>query len=236
MGQCPWQSWTLESAAGSGALASIDCAEGDEPVAAQRRGESLGAGRDVRSGLLDLRRVAALHVGEPLDGELPYGLGAGRLAESAQRHGGDVEVVVAQVRLALGAQDVAAGGPSGAGTGAGNPLDLDHSRAREVVQVAAHGGRSEAQEVAEFGCADGSVFQHRVQDAVARALFGVVRVGAGGRGNGVRNGRHVCPGRPDARGTGPGRDRGSSGSGRRASGHSGSRHRGAHGIHNTIMS
>ena len=31
MGQCPWQSWTLESAAGSGALASIDCAEATNP-------------------------------------------------------------------------------------------------------------------------------------------------------------------------------------------------------------
>ena len=87
--------------------------------------------------------------------------------------------------------------------------------------MAAHGSRSEAQQVAEFGCADGTMLQHRVQDAVTRALFGVVGVAAAGGGNSVRNGRHVCPGGPGARSAAPGWGRG---------------RRGAHGIHNTIMS
>ena len=173
-------------------MASIDCAEATNPsrLSAAERAWA----RAVMSGpaCSISGRVAALHVGEPLDGELPHGLGAGRLAEPAQRHGGDVEVVVAQVRLALGAQDVAAGGPSGAGAGAGHPLDLDHAGAREVVEVAADGGRGEAQEVAEFGGADGSMLQHGVQDAVTRTLFGVVAVAAVGRGNAAGSG----PARP----------------------------------------
>ena len=79
-------------------------------------------------------------------------------------------------RLALGTEDVAPGGASGAGAGSRGTLDLDHAAAGQVVQVPADGGGREAQQVAEFGGADGPVFQHGVQDAVPGAL---VRVSAG---------------------------------------------------------
>jgi hypothetical protein len=104
-----------------------------------------------------------------------------------------------------------------------------------VVEVAADGGRGEAQEVAEFGGADGSMLQHGVEDAVTRALFSVVGLAADARGNDVgsliRDDGHVRPGGPEARSgaAGPG----SGGSGSR---HSGSRRKRTHGIHNTIMS
>jgi hypothetical protein len=73
----------------------------DEAVAAQQLGEHLGAGRDVRTGLLDNRSVAAFHFSEALDGELPHRFGSGHLAEPLQCNGGDVEIVVSESGLAL---------------------------------------------------------------------------------------------------------------------------------------
>jgi hypothetical protein len=84
--------------------------------------------------------------------------------------------------------------------------------AGKVVQVAAHRGWREAEQVSELGGTDGAMLQHGVQHAVPGTLIGVGRMhrrdGRGGRL------RRAC-------GTVPGK---------------GSRRRGAHGIHNTIMS
>ncbi|GAA2144412.1 hypothetical protein GCM10009825_35880 [Arthrobacter humicola] len=79
------------------------------------------------------------------------------------------------------------------------------------------------------------MLQHGVEDAVTRALFGVVGLAGGARGNGVgnliRDDGHVRPVGPEASSAAAG-----PGTGRSGSRHSGSRHRGTHGIHNTIMS
>ncbi len=127
MGQCPWHSWTLESAAGSGALASIDAVEATNP--SRLSASDSACARAVMSGpaAFDLRCVAAFHLGEAFDGELPHRVGSGHFAEALQRQGGDVQVVVAERGLALGAEDVAACGAAGAGAGAGDALDLDHA-------------------------------------------------------------------------------------------------------------
>jgi hypothetical protein len=79
------------------------------------------------------------------------------------------------------------------------------------------------------------MLQHGVEDAVTRALFGVVGLAAGARGNDVgnliRDDGHVRPGGPEAGSAAAG-----PGNGRSSSRHSGSRRKGTHGIHNTIMS
>ena len=126
MGQCPWHSWTLESAAGRGALASIDAVEATNP--SRLSASESACARAVMSGpaAFDLRCVAAFHLTEAFDGELPHGVGSGHFAEALQRQGGDVQVVVAERGLALGAEHVAACGAPGSGAGAGGALDLDH--------------------------------------------------------------------------------------------------------------
>jgi hypothetical protein len=79
------------------------------------------------------------------------------------------------------------------------------------------------------------MLQNGVEDAVTGAFLGVVGVATTGRGNDggnlIRHEGHVRPGRPGARGTAAG-----AGSGRSGTRHSSTRYKGAHGIHNTIMS
>ena len=156
--------------------------------------------------------VAVFHLGKAFDGELPHCFGSGHLAKALQRNGGDVEVVVAERGLPLRAEDVATRRSARPRACAGNALDLDDAVAGQVVQVAADGGRSEAEKVTELGGTDGTVLQDGVTHAVPRALVSVGRMHrCEGRRRHLRHPRRALPGK-------------------------GGRGRWAHGIHNTIMS
>ena len=69
---------------------------GHETVTAQRCGQCLRPCGDIRSGGVDLRRVAAFHVGKALDGELPDRVGSGDLAKALQGQAGNIKVVIAK--------------------------------------------------------------------------------------------------------------------------------------------
>lgn len=192
-----------------------------EAVTAQRLRQGLRAGRDVRAGLVNFGCVAAFHLRKTLDGELPDCIRSGHFIQAPECGGCDVQVVVTERGLTLGAEDVAAGGTPGAGSGPVGFLNLDDATARKLVQVAAHGGGRETQQVTKFGGTDRAMFQHRIEDTVAGAFVSIVRLG-GTPSRGSRRHRHL-------RGVGRRPVRGAV---RRKP-----RRRGdTHGIHNTIMS
>ncbi len=184
---------------------------GNEIIAAQGLGQRFGAVCNVRSGFVDLRRVAALHVSEALDGEGPHGVRARHFLELLEGKCGDIEVVVAQARLTLRAEDITACGTACPCAGPGHTLDFDHTGTGQMVQVPPHGRRREAQQVPELGGADRSVLQDGGQDPVPGALIGV---------------SHRTGGRPAT-------VCGSLGGSLPGKGHSSSI---AHGIHNTMLS
>lgn len=88
----------------------------------------------------DLLVEASLHVGEPVPGDQPDGVGALHLGQPGQCIGGDGEVVVTQFGLALVTDNVPPRGPTCPAV-ARNELDLHGPLLREDIEVPPHGRR-----------------------------------------------------------------------------------------------
>jgi hypothetical protein len=76
---------------------------GGRDVAVPREGRGQGPRpcSDVSPGCFDFRRIAAFHIGETLDGELADSFGTSRILELLECRAGNVQIVIAEARLAL---------------------------------------------------------------------------------------------------------------------------------------
>lgn len=128
------------------ALAQLDCQHGAvcslgahhrsgpyKAVLVQSLGQRCGPRLNGLPGGFDNGTVPALHVVVTLAGKLCHGLGAGNAAQRTEGTPCYVKIVIAQLRLALAAEDVLARRPSRAGCGIGHHLDLDKAAARQCV-------------------------------------------------------------------------------------------------------
>lgn len=119
--------------------------------------------------------------GETALGERLDGLFAAQCRQLVQRLAGDVQVVVAPVLLTLGADHVTPRRAARSRPGLDHALDLDHTSALELVEVTADGGGRVAEQLAEFGGADGTVLQHGGPDLVPRPVLGLDQGASRGR-------------------------------------------------------
>ncbi|MCW2133005.1 hypothetical protein B0G38_002172 [Arthrobacter sp. VKM Ac-2550] len=178
-------------------LAQLDCQHGavcglgahhrggpDKAVLIQGLGQCFGPRLHGLPGGLDNGTVPPFHVFVALARKLRYGVRAGNAAQRTERSACYVKIVIAQLRLALSAEDVLAGRTAGAGGGIGHHLDLDEAATGQGIEVAADGSRREAEAIAELSGTDGTVFQDCAQHPVPGTLLGV-------RGLGARNSRVV---------------------------------------------
>jgi hypothetical protein len=145
----------------------------DEAVPRQRLRESPRPIGDVLARGVDQRLVPLLHGGKALFREILDRAGSGDVRESMERGAGDVEIVVADRRLAPRRQHVPAGRTTGPHARGGHALDLDDASAGQRIQMAPDGGGGKAEHVAQLRRAHGSMLEHGAEDTVASSVLGL---------------------------------------------------------------
>ncbi len=140
---------------------------GGVAVLAQRLGEHLGASSG--SAASSTVAVAVLELGGAAAGELGDGFGAARLAQEAQRAGGQV-VVGLDERVAAGVGEHEDLGRAAAAAGAVDArlARFEGALGDQVVEVAANGGRGEVEPFGQGGGGGGAVLEDRGGHPLAR--------------------------------------------------------------------
>ena len=134
---------------------------GHEAVAAHGRGQSVEAVVDVGPGRLDLRAVAFAHALDLLGDKCLHKLLTAHALHGLQRTVRESEVVVAELFVAAGGDDVAPGRAPRARLRAAQGGDLDELFGLERVQMAPDGGGGQPQVLGDLGGGDGTVGEHQ---------------------------------------------------------------------------